>query len=211
MSVYLVNLGFSIQPAGTNSGTFQPDSGSGSALLRSAVWLMYAGPAMSLQDTFVQIQGALNPAQWNFLQEASSLLGLNANADWIFIRVFPTDSNSAGHTLLLNAVFGQGSSSELTAPSTSLQSPLVVNGLPRTIVDSIQLSAQYPTPSSWAAPSSDGAWTFSLGEIHGADNDYSFNVGASVCTSPSAGTPIFQYGHDPHVRVGMGRKKLKAA
>jgi hypothetical protein len=66
----------------------------------------------------------------------------------------------------------------------------------------------------WSAPNSDGSWTFCLGAIHGADNSYSFNAGCLLCTNPVTGSPIYQYGTDPQVKVGMGfggtRKKSAA-
>jgi hypothetical protein len=74
------------------------------------------------------------------------------------------------------------------------------------VVDSLQLAFASPQQQQayWSTPASDGAWTFCLGTIHGADNTYSFNAGASVCTNPSTGSPIYQYAIDPKVRVGMG-------
>jgi hypothetical protein len=159
-----------------------------------------------LQDSFYQIMSPLTQTDWTFLQEASSALQVYANQGYnVLVRVFQADSPaSTGYNLMLNAVFGQGSGSE--PASAGVQSPLLANGLPRSVVDSLQLAFASPQQQQayWSTPASDGAWTFCLGTIHGADNTYSFNAGASVCTNPSTGSPIYQYAIDPKVRVGMG-------
>ena len=209
MSIFLVNLGFSIQGGAPNSGNFQADNQNTNPLLRSCVWLQYSAGALLPNDTFYQITVALTPSQWTYLSGTSSSLQVNNN-DIVLIRIFNADGVNPNETLRLAAVFGQGTSSELVGPPTVLQSPLVVNNLPRTLLDSVDLSAQV-NPQNWAAPSSDGAWTFVVGMIHGANNQYSFNVGASVCLNPSLGSPVYQYGHDPKMRVGMGRAQEHAA
>jgi hypothetical protein len=210
---YLLNLGFSL--AAKSAGNFQPDNSNTNPLLRSAVWLSGGALLPPLQDSFYQIMSPLTQTDWTFLQEASSALQVYANQGYnVLVRVFQADSpTSTGYNLMLNAVFGQGTSSE---PATAgVQSPLMANGLPRSVVDSLQLAFANPQQQQayWSTPASDGAWTFCLGTIHGADNTYSFNAGASVCTNPSTGSPIYQYAIDPKVRVGMGfkSKREKAA
>lgn len=200
---YLLNLGFSL--LATNDGNFQPDNSNSNPLIRSAVWLSGGAQLPPVQDNFYQIMSPLSQSDWTFVQEAGSPLQVYAGQGYnIFVRIFQVTSPSTSYKLLMNAVFGQGSD---TAPaSPGVQSPLLINGLPRTVVDSFQLAfanAQQQQPY-WAGPSSDGAWTFALGAIHGADNTYSFNAGASVCTNPSTGSPIYQYAIDPQLKVGMG-------
>jgi len=201
---YLLNLGFS--SSAVNDGNFQPDDDSLNPLLRSAVWL--SADNISLQDSFYQITSPLSVADWSFAQEASSPLQVYANGAYnLLVRIFQADTPpSAAYTLILNTVFGQGSDTEPTSPGP--QSPLLVNGLPRTVVDSLQLKFASPQQQQpyWSNPSSDGAWTFCLGTIHGSDNTYSFVTGASVCTNPTTGSPIYQYGIDPKVVVGAGMK-----
>jgi hypothetical protein len=203
---YLLNLGFSL--AATNNGNFQTDNSNPNPLLRSAVWLSGGAALPPLQDSFYQITPALSQSDWAFAQAAGSGLQTEANGQYnILVRIFQADTPpSAAYTLVLNTVFGQGSDTEPTSPGP--QSPLLVNGLPRTVVDSLQLKFASPLQQQpyWSNPSSDGAWTFCLGTIHGADNTYSFVTGASVCTNPTTGSPIYQYGIDPRVIVGMGLK-----
>jgi hypothetical protein len=201
---YLLNLGFSL--AAKSAGNFQPDNSNTNPLLRSAVWLSGGALLPPLQDSFYQIMSPLTQTDWTFLQEASTGLQVYANQGYnLLVRVFQADTpTSTGYNLMLNAVFGQGSGSE--PASAGVQSPLLANGLPRSVVDSLQLAFASPQQQQpyWSTPASDGAWTFCLGTIHGADNTYSFNAGTSVCTNPSTGSPIYQYAIDPKVRVGMG-------
>ena len=84
--------------------------------------------------------------------------------------------------------------------SAGVQSPLLVNGLPRTVVDSLQLAFASPQQQQayWSTPASDGAWTFCLGTIHGCGQHLQFQRrGFGVCTNPTAGSPIYQYAIDP--------------
>ena len=200
---YLLNLGFSLAVA--NEGNFQADSPNPNPLLRSAVWLTGGNALPTVQDSFYQIQTPLLQTDWSFVQEASTPLQVYPNQGYmILVRVFQVSTPQTSYKMMLNAVFGQGSGTEPTTPG--MQSPLSVNGLPRTLVDSLQLA--FPNPQQqqayWSAPSSDGAWTFCLGAIHGSDNTYSFNAGAAICTNPAAGSPVYQYAIDPRVKVGMG-------
>jgi hypothetical protein len=201
---YLLNLGFSL--AAKSAGNFQADNSNADPLLRSAVWLSGGALLPPLQDGFYQILSPLTQTDWTFMQEASSALQVYADDGYnVLVRVFQADSpTSTGYKLMLNAVFGQGSSSE--PAGAGVQSPLQVNGLPRSVVDSLQLFFANPQQQQayWSTPASDGAWTFCLGTIHGSDNTYSFNAGASVCTNPTVGSPIYQYAIDPRVKVGMG-------
>ncbi len=209
---YLLNLGFSTLPAVAGNGNFQADNANANPLLRSSVWLV-GGASIPLSDGFFQITQAMKQSDWNFAQAASAALQVYANQGYnIMVRVFQADATvSPSFKLMLNAVFGQGSGSE--PASAGMQSPLSINNLPRTVIDSLQLA--FPNPQQqlqyWSTPSPDGAWTFCLGMIHGADNTYSFNAGASICTNPTAGSPIYQYGLDPRVKVGMGLKGRVAA
>ncbi len=199
---YLLNLGFSL--LAVNNGNFDPDNSSPDPLLRSSVWLS-GGASLPLQDNFYQILSPLTQADWSFAQESTTPLQVYANQGYnILVRVFQATSPSTSYKLLMNAVFGQGTDTLPAAPG--MQSPLVVNGLPRTVVDSLQLAFANAQQQQqyWTVPSTDGAWTFALGTIHGADNTYSFNAGASVCTNPTTGSPIYQYGIDPQLKVGMG-------
>ena len=200
---YLLNLGFSL--AATNDGNFQADNSNSNPLLRSSVWLS-GGANIPVQDNFYQVNQALVQAEWAFVQGATSPLQVYANQGYnIMVRVFQSETPaSTSYKLMLNAVFGQGS--DAVPAGAGMQSPLLVNNLPRSVVDSLQLAfaniqqqLQY-----WSTSTPDGAWTFCLGAIHGADNTYSFNAGASVCTNPSTGSPIYQYAIDPQLKVGMG-------
>ncbi len=207
MSIFVVNFGFSTQAGYPTQGNFQPDNQNSNSLLRSCVWLQYtAGGAPNLTDTFYQYTAPLASAQWAYVSGTSSALQVY-DGDIVAVRVFNADGVNMNDTLLLAAVFGQGSGSELVAPPTYLQSPLLINNLPRTVLDSVDINSF--NPQNWATPSTDGAWTFVVGYVHGAANQYSFNVGVSVCMNPAMGSPVYQYGHDPKMRVGMvmGRGK----
>jgi hypothetical protein len=201
---YLLNLGFSL--VATSNGNFNADNSNSNPLLRSAVWLSGGASLPPLQDGFYQVMPALPQSDWVFAQSAGSGLQTYANGQYnILVRIFQVDTPpSAGYNLILNTVFGQGSDTQPTSPGP--QSPLLVNGLPRTVIDSLQLKFASPQQQQpyWSNPSSDGAWTFALGTIHGADNTYSFVTGASVCTNPTTGSPIYQYGIDPKIIVGAG-------
>jgi hypothetical protein len=209
---YLLNLGFSL--AATNNGNFQADNSNSNPLLRSSVWLS-GGANIPVQDNFYQINQPLTQADWAFLQAAASPLQVHANQGYnILVRVFQTDTPvSTSYKVMLNAVFGQGTETGPSSPG--VQSPFLINGLPRTVVDSLQLAFANVQQQQqyWAVPSSDGSWTFCVGTIHGADNTYSFVTGASVCTNPTTGSPVYQYGIDPVLKVGMGvdAKRGKAA
>jgi hypothetical protein len=213
---YLLNLGVSTTPPVTNDGNFQADNSSPDPLLRSCVWLTGGALLPPVQNNFYQISQALAQTDWSFVQETANALPVNER-DVILVRVFQVSVQASPvPSLVLNAVFGQASSSE-TVSSLVLQSPLSVNGYPRTVIDSLQLAfAANPQGAQqyWSTPSSDGAWTFCLGEISGGDNTYTFNAGALVCTNPTTGTPVYQYGLDPRVKVGMGfrgkREKVAA-
>lgn len=205
MTNYLLNLGVSTASNLAAEASFQADNSNANPLIRSCVWLV-GGSALTLADSFFQINQPMTQTAWNFFQAASSPLQVYASQGYnLLVRVFQGDTPvSLSYKLLLNAVFGQGSS---TVPaSVGVQSPLLVNTLPRTVIDSLQLAFATPAQQQtyWSVPSSDGAWTYCLGAIHGADNTYSFNAGASLCTNPTAGAPIYQYGLDPRVKVGMG-------
>jgi hypothetical protein len=210
MANYLLNLG--VATSNLAGGSFETDSGNVNPLLRSCVWLQ-GGAALAPSNSFYQVPVAMIESEWSFLQETSSVLSVEAG-DFMLVRIFQANiQTSPVPNLLFNAVFGQGSSSEAGGASTPLQSPLTENGSPRTVIDSFQLAftnnpqlqQQY-----WSQPNStDGAWTFCLGEISGEDNTYSFNAGALVCTNPSVGSPIYQYGLDPHVKVGMGLRRRR--
>jgi len=200
---YLLNLGFSL--LANADGNFEPDNSNSDPLLRSSVWLSGGAGLPTLQDNFYQIMTPLSQTDWSFVQEATTPLQVQADGQYnLLVRVFQATSPSTSYKLLMNAVFGQGSETVPAGPG--MQSPLQVNGLPRTVVDSLQLGFANPQLQQpyWASASSDGAWTFCLGTIHGADNTYSFNAGASVCTNPTTGSPIYQYGIDPQVKVGAG-------
>lgn len=206
MANYLLNLGVSTVPAVLGDGNFASDNGNANPLLRSEVWLT-GGSNLSLTDSFYQLQSALVQTQWSYEQGTSAGLGVDVG-DYILVRVFQVNVQASPiPSLVLNAVFGQGSSTP-AGSSAPLQSPLEVGGYPRTVVDSFQLAfASNPLGQQkyWSAPNpSDGSWTFCLGEIHGDDNSYSFNAGALLCTNPAVGSPIYQYGTDPQMKVGGG-------
>lgn len=202
MSIFVVNFGFSTQSGFPSAGNFQPDNQNSNPLLRSCVWLQYSGGAgVNLNDTFYQFMTPLNSAQWTYVSGTGNVLQVYAN-DIVAVRVFNADGANLNDTLRLAAVFGQGSGADLTSPQTYLQSPLVINNLPRTVLDSIDINSY--NPQNWSTPSSDGAWTYVVGYVHGSDNQYTFNVGVSVCFNPAVGSPVYQYGHDPRMRVGMG-------
>jgi hypothetical protein len=215
MANYLLNLGVSTVAAVLGDGNFAADNGNANPLLRSEVWLT-GGSGLSLTDNFYQLPSALAQQQWSYDQGTSSGLDVEVG-DYILVRVFQVSVQASPiPSLVLNAVFGQGSSSEPTGPIAPLQSPLAIGGYPRTVVDSFQLSfASNPQAQQqyWSTPNSDGSWTFCLGAIHGADNGYSFNAGALLCTNPGQGTPIYQYGTDPqmHVGAGMGGRRRNSA
>jgi hypothetical protein len=215
MANYLLNLGVSTTPPVTNDGNFQADNSNSDPLLRSCVWLTGGAGLPPVQNNFYQISQALAKTDWSYVQGTATALPTNAG-DVILVRVFQVSIQALPiPSVVLNAVFGQASGSE-TVSSLVLQSPLSVNGYPRTVIDSLQLAfAGNPQGAQqyWSTPSSDGACTFCLGEISGGNNTYTFNAGALVCTNPAAGTPVYQYGLDPRVKVGTGMraKREKAA
>ncbi|HXR18127.1 MAG TPA: hypothetical protein VN777_18175 [Terriglobales bacterium] len=207
MSNYLLNLG--VSTTAQSNGSFQADNGNANPLLRSCVWLE-GGAQLSLSNNFYQISQALSQTDWAFIEDTADPLSVDAG-DIVLVRVFQVSVQATPvPKLVLNAVFGQGSSTETAGSGPSLQSPLSVNGQPRTVIDSFQLaftSNPQQQQQYWSAPNpADGSWTFCLGAIGGADNTYSFNAGALLCTNPPVGAPIFQFGLDPRVKVGMGAK-----
>jgi hypothetical protein len=208
MANYLLNLGFSTASAVLNDGNFQADNGNANPLLRSEVWLTGGLLLPPAADSFYQISQAMSASDWSYLAGTSSVLAVE-QGDLILVRVFQVSVQASPRpSLVLNAVFGEGTGSESLGSTNLLQSPLTVNGYPRTVIDSFQLAfASNPQAQQqyWSAPTSaDGAWTYCLGEIHGGDNSYSFNAGALVCTNPATGSPIYQYGTDPQMKVGTG-------
>jgi hypothetical protein len=138
MANYLLNLGVSTLSAVLSDGNFQADNGNANPLLRSEVWLT-GGSGLTLTDNFYQLPSALVESQWSFELETSSALNLDTG-DYILVRVFQvTVQPSPTPSLVLNAVFGQGSA-EPAGTSAPLQSPLAIAGFPRTVVDSFQLA-----------------------------------------------------------------------
>jgi|HubBroStandDraft_1064217.scaffolds.fasta_scaffold180082_1 hypothetical protein len=208
MAHYLLNLGFSTLAAVLSDGNFQADNGNANPLLRSEVWLTGGSLLPPAVDSFYQISQALSESDWSYLHGTSSVLEVDLG-DLILVRIFQVSVQASPiPSLVMNAVFGEGTGSDPQGSTNPLQSPLLVNGYPRTVIDSFQLAfASNPQSQQqyWSSPTpADGAWTYCLGEIHGVDNSYSFNAGAVVCTNPATGSPIYQYGTDPQVKVGMG-------
>lgn len=193
MAVYLYNVGFTL--ANAANGNFWDHLGGQTGLGQSDTWFVYNGSGLptGVSDNLVAL-GALNPSDWNTMSSAPSFV---ANADYVIMRIFNTDSPPPAMNLRLTAVMGHGTSTD-TPASSPLQAPFLSNNKARPVVDTYASAG-----SNWPAPTgTDGAWTYCFGMIHGVINDYSCNVGASVyvATGPYAG--ISCYGHDPQLHVG---------
>lgn len=213
MTVYLYNLGFSLNTTDTAVGRFQQYN---SALpnptiaTQSAAWFTYnqSGTPNNLGDYFATITAALNSAQWGSPQPDSNDLSLDPG-DYLAMRVFCNDANVSNYRVRVTGVFGQGTSTPPTGTDETLQSPLVmstptvVSSYPRAVID-VDGSAALTWPAPIAA---DGSWVNWLGAVHtpsdqGA-NDYTLNVGVSVAN----GSSLYTFGTDPRMHVGGMAKR----
>jgi hypothetical protein len=193
MAVYLYNLGFTL--ANAANGNFWDHLGSQTGLGQSDTWFLYNGSGLptGVTDNVVAL-GALNSSDWTTMTSAPSFV---ANADYVLMRIFNTDSPQPSMNLRLTAVMGHGTSTN-NPVSSPLQAPFQFNNKARPVVDT-----DGSTGGNWPGPTgNDGAWTYCIGMIHGVINDYSCNVGATVYVSsgPYLGTSC--YGHDPQLHVG---------
>jgi hypothetical protein len=197
-SVYLFNLGLSLQAQYSSNASFVPYNSSDVGLSEaSSAWFKYTGSGLpsGVVDS-VQAVSALNPSQWQFVQSDDTPLSVNSG-DYVIVRIFPFDSSvPAQSNLRLAAIFCTGNATP--ASPGGLQSPLLTSqGSRRAVIDTDNSG-----PSAWPTPTgNDNAWTYSIGEMHSAGN-FDFDIGATI--SPPGGGTVYHFGHDPRVKVGMG-------
>jgi len=213
MAIYVYNLQFSV--ANPQNGMFTPYSPSQSGLGYSSAWLQYNGtgnqPAVTnyplVQPPLLASQWSLVPSQYQNALPLNATQSGNPATDFVVIRIFPLETLT-NPSMRMTTVLGRGTNGQ--SPSTNMsQSPFINGPNARPVID---FDNAPPGPPNWLAPGSDGAWTFCLGGVHGNDNDYSMNVGASVWVP--AGQPytgLYIYGHDPQLHVVMPAKSADAA
>jgi hypothetical protein len=200
MSLYLYNLGISLQAPYPSQGRFYSSAISG--LKQSGVWMKYQPQTLPgwVQDNVVFLNQPLNAPDWGNPQPDSNPFPVNPG-DYMVVRLFLSDTPPPSTCLLrANIVFGRGISSPNATGSNLSQSPLMLNSsIPRAVVDS-----DNSTPAQ--APTSDSAWAYCLGKIYGANNDYSFNVGVTL----TQGGQWYTFGHDPQMHVGGTAAEIAA-
>lgn len=206
MSLYLYNLGVSLQSPYPSQGSFYSPSTTG--LMQSNVWLQWNDvlplPAW-LSDNVFTVPPAgnpLTPANWINPQPDTQPFSVE-DGDYILVRAFLSDTPAPTNCLArLAIVFGKGTSAVDTIYPSQNQTPLQMTSnalqLPRTLIDTDNAS-----PSQ--APASDNAWTFCIGMVHGANNNYSFNVGFNLLQNS---LQAYTFGHDPQLKVtGMLKRR----
>jgi hypothetical protein len=213
MAIYLLNLGFSMDPASAAylDGNFQPNDPLSPGLAQSAAWFLYSGKGMSpvLEDKPYFLSGQLAAADWTLLGDDDKN-PLDATAgDFVLVRIFGVDTPyPVGCKVRISAVFGRGTDTSHDHVNDR-QSPLQFDHgnwkTARAVVDSDNTSHLTWKPSEGDEP----VWTFCLGMLHnprGMTRKYSMSVGASVY-QPSADPlrpTIGIYGHDPDMHVKGG-------
>lgn len=200
--LYLLNLGFSMSTSAFANGNFDLFNSGSSGLNQSCAWYKYQGSGMSLNDDFYLLSQNLSSGDWSSLGSDASALNTVAG-DFCLVRIYPSDSTPpANCRLRFSAVFGRGSHTAPSGSTPALQSPLqIVQGSNTTARPVLVTDATAET--SWAvSPTGNNVWTYCLGKIHGADNTYTVNVGATVL-NPNTQL-LVAYGHDPTMKVGGG-------
>jgi hypothetical protein len=213
MAVYLLNLGFSMNPASSTylDGNFEPNDSSQPGLSQSCAWLEFTGKGISpvLDDKPSFVPGPLVASDWTLLGDDDQFPLTATAGDFILVRVFPTDvPYPVDCKVRISAVFGRGSGNAHDHINDR-QSPLQMDHgnwkTARAVVDSDDTS--YLT---WkASDGDDPVWVYCLGMLYnppGKVRTYSMSVGASVYRPSSDPlTPtIGIYGHDPDVHVKGG-------
>jgi len=204
MSVYLYNLAFSVTNGDAQNGTFSNTGQPG--LNKNNAWFLYTGPGLpaGVVDNLAAL-GALTPSQWSFQQTGDTALNLNSASlasDYILIRVFnweptPPSPSLPAMKARVTAVFGKGTNGVPAGPST-LQSPLLMGNSARPVVD---FDGSTPNPNWPAQTAGANEWIYCLGGIHGVDNDYTFNVGATVFVPSGSFAGTYAYGRDPQLHI----------
>ena len=211
MSVYLYNLGFSVSNQNAALGRFEPYATTQSGLAQSSCWLSYNGSGLptGVGDNVAPL-AALTASDWGFVQQDNSTMNASAG-DYLIVRVFPVDSGlPTGVQLRLGVIFGRGISGPPPGPATTqLQTPLMMGTRPRAVVDTG--GAMIGNPGWPVATGTDGAWTYCVGMVHGASNDYAFNTGVTTWVPSGAYNGFFAYGHDPQLHVVGMKAKQSAA
>ncbi len=197
--LYLYNLGISLQSPFPSQARF---TNGGTGLMQSGYWLTWQhanNPSWLQPQNVVFLNQPLNSSDWgNPVSDAGAFPAVTG--DSIVVRVFLADSPAPSNCLVrLNVVFGHGAIAPATA--NPLQTPLqLTGGMPRAVVDTDNSAPSQP-------PSSDNAWAYSLGQIYGSGNDYSFNVGVTLIQ----GGNWYTFGHDPQVHVTPPAEVVVAA
>lgn len=217
MAIYLLNLGFSMQPAYLQTGAFMPYVASMSGLTQSCAWFLCnqnINPG-NWGDVALPIP-AINAANWTPYPAAGGNSDMNMptfnGGDYLCVRIFQMDSNP-GSLLVTNLrpslVFGNGSATAASGPNGGnvTQSPLMIGSNARPVVDMDNMSpSSFPGPVTSESPGAGPTtWTYCLGQIHSdpADEYFSINVGAS-CWAPSNATTYAIFGRDPIIKVKGG-------
>jgi hypothetical protein len=207
MSLYLYNLGISLQSPYPSQGAFYSPSNSG--LMQSNAWLQW-NPALAppswLADNVFTVPNTLVSGNWSYVQGDGNPMNVNSG-DYVVVRAFLSDTPApTGCVARMAIVFGKGTSGDDAADLSPMQTPLQMtsnnNQLPRTLIDT-----DNAVPSQ--SPASDNSWTFCIGMMHGATNSYSFNVGVTLIQNS---VQAYTFGRDPQLKVtGMGGLRREAA
>lgn len=211
MAIYLYNLQFSLTGSNVNIGNFEPYP----SMLppnpvignMSCAWFTANTTPPGVQPYYQPLTQPLTATQWGSPESDANDMTLDPG-DNLVLRVFSLDTNVSNYQVRFTGVFGQGTSAPI-AESSNLQSPLVMSSpsnpnstYPRTVID-----ADGSTGPSWPTPLSDGSWVMSLGKVvapsDDSENDYTFNVGASVYVKTTGN--VYTFGRDPRMHVtGVG-------
>ncbi len=216
MAVYLLNLGFSMQPQYIQYASFKPYASVDVGLAQSCAWFVATVPVTppNWGDVAIPIPN-LNPANWAPYPSAGSNsdngnLPLN-NLDYFCVRFFQIDAPGTATpvtNLRPSLVFGNATANSVSGPNYALyiQSPLRATGNPRPIVDFDNAMVQnFPAPCT--VENANGiatTWAYCLGQIHAQANDayFSINAGATAYAASTGG--VASFGHDPIIKVKGG-------
>jgi hypothetical protein len=215
MAIYLLNLGYSMNPSSSTAyvdGNFEPNQSSVTTPLgQSCAWYEYTGSGFNpvLQDKPYFINQPLTPSEWACLGDDDQFELSAIAGDFVLVRIFSVDTPPpTGCKARISAVFGRGRDKSHDHVNDR-QSPLqVTNGdwkTARAVVDSDDSSHL-----SWRPGDSDAAaWTYCLGMLHnpkGETRRYSMSVGGTIYRpNPAPAAPMIGiYGHDPTMKVGGG-------
>lgn len=201
-NIYLLNLGFSMNATAFNNGNFDQFNSGGNGLNQSCAWYKYQGSGLSLNDDFYLLNQNLTSTDWSSQGSDATQLSTDNN-DYFLVRMYGSDSTVPPNCRLrFSAVFGRGTHTAPSGATPTLQSPLQVSQGSNTTARPV-LVTDATAATNWSvSPTNNNVWTYCMGMIHGADNTYTINVGATVL-NPNTQV-LASFGHDPTMKVGGG-------